>query len=723
MDKEKILEEAKERFADCEDNWAEQRSLALEDLRFARLGEQWPEEIKRQRELEKRPCLTINRLPSFIRQVVNDARLNKPSISVHPVDSGADVETAEIISGLIRNIEYTSDAEVAYDTALESAVTCGMGFFRISVDYTTDDVFDLDIKIERIPNPLSVYFDPYSAAADASDWSYCFVTEILPKDQFKQRYPKAEVSDWEGDFDGNWLSKDTVRVAEYWTREEEDALLLQLSDGTILYEDQYLENLELFESSGIQILGQRSTKKSVVIQRIISGSEILEENSWAGKYIPIVPVFGDEVVEESKRHFLSLVRQSKDAQMMYNFWRSASTELVALAPKAPFIGPSGAFDTDHEKWETANTVTHPYIEYDGQIPPQRQPFAGPPAGALQEALNASDDMKSIMGLHDASLGARSNETSGKAILARQREGDVSTFHYIDNLSRAIRYAGRVLLDLIPKVYKEPRVLRVMGMDDSVENVQVNQQHEKGGMVRMHDLTSGKYDLTVKTGPSFTTQREEAYTQMIQMVQAHPNIAPLIGDLIAKNADWPGAEEIAKRLKAMLPPQIQALDKMEGLQPEAQAAIAQMQQQLQQMDQVIQQGQQLLKEKDQQITELGLELKNKQGDQALKAREIEVKERIEQAKLVEGQRETIVNTMMEALKAKVDALGAFQSAPLQDLSAVLESVTGNSQAMSEAIAAFAEASVMIAAENATPKSKTVQIKAPSGAIYEGTVQEQ
>lgn len=723
MDNEKILEEAKERFADCEDNWAEQRSLALEDLRFARLGEQWPEEIKRQRELEKRPCLTINRLPSFIRQVVNDARLNKPSISVHPVDSGADVETAEIISGLIRNIEYTSDAEVAYDTALESAVTCGMGFFRISVDYTTDDVFDLDIKIERIPNPLSVYFDPYSTAADASDWSYCFVTEILPKDQFKQRYPKAEVSDWEGDFDGNWLSKDTVRVAEYWTREEEDALLLQLSDGTILYEDQYLENLELFESSGIQILGQRSTKKSVVIQRIISGSEILEENSWAGKYIPIVPVFGDEVVEESKRHFLSLVRQSKDAQMMYNFWRSASTELVALAPKAPFIGPSGAFDTDHEKWETANTVTHPYIEYDGQIPPQRQPFAGPPAGALQEALNASDDMKSIMGLHDASLGARSNETSGKAILARQREGDVSTFHYIDNLSRAIRYAGRVLLDLIPKVYKEPRVLRVMGMDDSVENVQVNQQHEKGGMVRMHDLTSGKYDLTVKTGPSFTTQREEAYTQMIQMVQAHPNIAPLIGDLIAKNADWPGAEEIAKRLKAMLPPQIQALDKMEGLQPEAQAAIAQMQQQLQQMDQVIQQGQQLLKEKDQQITELGLELKNKQGDQALKAREIEVKERIEQAKLVEGQRETIVNTMMEALKAKVDALGAFQSAPLQDLSAVLESVTGNSQAMSEAIAAFAEASAMIAAENATPKSKTVQIKAPSGAIYEGTVQEQ
>ena len=266
---------------------------------------------------------------------------------------------------------------------------------------------------------------------------------------------------------------------------------------------------------------------------------------------------------------------------MFNYWRTTSTELVALAPKAPFIGRKGAFDTDASKWASANVQTHAYIEYDGNEPPMRQPFSGVPAGALQEALNASDDMKSIMGMYDASLGARSNETSGRAIMARQREGDVSTFHYIDNLSRAIRHAGRILIDLIPKVYSAPRVVRVLGASGEARSVAVNQTAsvpdpaDKARRIeKIYDLAVGKYDLTVKSGPSFTSRREEAATQMIELIRAYPPAAPLIGDLLAKNLDWPGADEIAGRLAAMLPPEIKQ-GEAKGADPGAEAAKAQL----------------------------------------------------------------------------------------------------------------------------------------------------
>lgn len=307
------------------------------------------------------------------------------------------------------------------------------------------------------------------------------------------------------------------------------------------------------------------------------GAVVLETVDWAGKYIPIVPVYGEEMHVDGRRRLRSLVRDAKDPQRMFNYWRTTSTELVALAPKAPFIGRKGAFETDATKWATANVQTHAFIEYDGPEPPMRQPFSGVPAGALQEALNASDDMKSIMGLHDASLGARSNETSGRAIMARQREGDVSTFHYVDNLSRAIRHAGRILIDLIPRVYSTPRVLRVLGASGEARLAPVNQKFEAQaadaeGQVRkverIYDLGAGKYDLTVRSGPSFTSRREEAASQMIELIRAYPPAAPMIGDLLAKNLDWPGADEIAQRLAAMLPGQLK------GVAPEVEQAKAQ-----------------------------------------------------------------------------------------------------------------------------------------------------
>ena len=649
-DQEDILLKARKDFERCQAANNHNRLEALEDIRFARLGEQWPADVLKQRETEQRPCLTINKMMAFIRQVVNDSRQNKPSIKVHPVDDNADKETAEVINGLIRNIEYSSNADVAYDTAVECAVSGGFGYFRIGMDYAYDDAFDMDLTVERISNPFSVHGDPNSTAADSSDWDVAFIETRMPIDEFKRKYKgKANIdfdSDGWNDIGDPWLDEETVLIAEYWTREEIEKDIYMLETGEVVdaatLED---EDLQMALAMGLKRLkvdqktGQPVTRKSKgckVRQRIVTGADVLEDNEWPGKYIPIVPVYGDEFDIEGKRYFYSLIRHAKDAQRMFNYWRTTSTELVALAPRVPFIGPTGAFDTDAEKWGTANTTSHSYLQYDGMQPPQRQSLdSGPAAGALQEALNASDDMKAIIGLYDASLGARSNETSGRAIMARQREGDVATFHFIDNLSRAIRHAGRILIDLIPKVYDTPRVVRIMGEDGTEEAKPVNQEYPKppqegeppenegmetqNAVIAMHDLTAGKYDLTVTTGPSFTTKREEAAAQMTEFIRSFPAAAPVIGDILARNLDWPGADEIAKRLESINPAKQQ-----QGIPPQIQQAIQQGQQmiqQLQQENQRLKDGHDI-KQADSQTKQFDAETKRMQAEGKMQVDSIE-----------------------------------------------------------------------------------------------------
>lgn len=610
---EKILAQARDDFERCQSAEAENREEGLDDLRFARLSEQWPEEIRKKRDAEGRPCLTINRLPAFIRQVVNDSRQNKPAVQVHPVDSQADPKTAEILSGLIRNIEYASDADVAYDTAVECAVTTGFGYFRIATEYAFDDAFDLDIVIKRIANQFTVYGDPDSTAADSSDWNVAFVTDMYTKAAFEEMWPDADPVDFDGSsgyasLTSPWREGDHVMVAEYWTRKKVDKTIYKLATGEVVDEDRLrvltgqeeldpLLTEQILGVMGMQIVGERQTRAWKVTQHILSGCEVLETNEWAGRYIPIIPVYGDEVNEEGKRHFRSLIRDAKDPQRMLNFWRTASTEIVALAPRTPWIGQEGQFDGD-PNWQTANTESHAYLTYqnvDGALsPPMRQPLDGGPAlGAMQEAMSAGEDMKTIIGIHDAGLGQRSNEISGVAIKARQREGDVSTFHFIDNLSRGIRHAGRVLIDLIPTVYNGQRMIRILGEDKKAQTVPLgvevpanavpgagDDQMPEGAM-RIFDLSAGKYDVTVEAGPSFSTKREEAATQMMEFIQAFPAAAPIIGDLFAANLDWPGATEIAARLKTMLPEQLQ------GQNPvieQGKKMIEQLQQQLQAVQQ-------------------------------------------------------------------------------------------------------------------------------------------
>ena len=669
------LKDDLEAFKRTDEAESDQRKEALDMLKFVKLGEQWPTEVEAQRAKEGRPCLVINRLPAFGKQVTNDARQNRPMIKTHPVGDKADRETSEILNGLIRNIEYTSNADVAYDTALDFAVNSGIGYTTVNIDYADTDSFDKDIRIDRVDNPFAIYGDPDSKAADSSDWNSAFVVQKMTKHAFETRWPDAQSSGFDlSDINTGWFDDDKIQVAERWSRILVPSTLIKLSDGSIMAEPEFLKLKDILDVQGVTVTGTRDTQIHKVVMRIITGVETLETNPWVGRYIPIVPCYGDEVNVDGKRSWQSLFHFAKDAQRNYNYHRSMITELGALAPKTPFIGPVGAFDTDIDKWTTANNQAHAFIGYDGPIPPQRQGFAGPPPGVMQEALAASDDMKTIMGLYDASLGARSNETSGKAILARQREGDVSTFNFIDNQSRMIRHLGRILVDLIPKVYDVPRIVRCIKEDGTNYAVPVNQpvqviqkppvpgqpnvpeyrpvdpnappqqpqgqagpQGQQGapmqpgmqqqpmppqispeqsaelsGLIKTFDLAAGKYDVTCESGPSFTTRREESANQMMQFVQAFPAAAPVIGDLIAKSLDWPGSDEIAKRLQGMLPPGAQ------GQNPQlmqAQQAIQQLQQQL---GQALQQ------------------LNDKQGDMQLKQGELQIKGQDSQLKMQELQ---------------------------------------------------------------------------------------
>lgn len=579
-----------ERIAEMEDD---QRETFIEDMKFARHGDQWPEVIRRAREMEGRPCLTINRMNSFIRQVVNDARQNKPAPKARPVDSKADVATAKIIEGLFRNIEQISSADTAYDTAVDCAASGGFGYIRVVIDYANDDAFDLDLLIKRVANPLSIYGDPDSTEADSSDWEKAFVVDKCTKKQFERRWGDKSQVDWDDDAWSqvkDWKDDNTCRVAEYWHCSYETRTKLLAVDGRDgsrhVYDRKDFEAsedlMQLAQMGILQIQAEREYQARRFKQTFMTGAEVLETNDWMGSYIPIIPVYGDEYWIEGQRYFRSLIHSAKDAQRMFNFWRTNSTELVALAPRVPFIGRKGTFASDSEKWATVNTESHAYLEYDTE-PPARQPLdMGVAAGSLQEALNASDDMKSILGIYDASLGARSNETSGRAIMARQREGDVSTFHFMDNLSRAIRHTARVVLDLIPHVYNKERIIRVLGEDGGEQSVKVNAptpMKDKEGkpvkddmgneIMQLHDLTVGKYDIQVSSGPSFTTRREEAAMQMTEMIRAFPQAAPLVADILARNFDWPGAEEIAERFKALVPQQAQG-----GLPPQVQAQLQQ-----------------------------------------------------------------------------------------------------------------------------------------------------
>ena len=598
---------------------SESREDEIDDLKFYAGSPdnrwQWPADVLATRgavqgqTINARPCLTVNKLPQHVRQVTNDQRQNRPSGKVIPADDHADVEVAEIFNGMVRHIEYISDADVAYDTACENQVSYGEGYIRILTEYCDENTFDQDIKIGRVRNSFSVYMDPTIQDPTGADAKWCFITEDITKDEYQRMYPdSAPITTLQtlGVGDQNlsqWLMEDTIRVADYYYVDYDKATL-NLYPGNVTAFDGTPEDKQLKAIYGKPKRTRESDRVKIKYCKI-NGYEILEEREWAGKYIPVVRIVGNEFEVDGRLYVSGLVRNAKDAQRMYNYWVSQEAEMLALAPKAPFIGYGGQFEGYENQWKTANTNNWPYLEVNpdvtdgagGMLPlPQR---AQPPmasSGLLQAKAGASEDIKASTGQYNASLGMGSNERSGKAILARQREGDVGTYHYGDNLARGVRHIVRQLVDLIPKIYDTQRVARIIGLDGETSMVKIDpMQQEPVKKIMQDDIVIdkiynpnvGKYDVVVATGPGYATKRQEALEAMAQLLQGNPSLWAVAGDLFVKNMDWPGAQEMAKRFAKTIDPKLmEDGDKS----PELQMAEQQMQamgQEMEQMHQMIQ----------------------------------------------------------------------------------------------------------------------------------------
>lgn len=618
---EEFLTTARKRWERCAAAESDDRTMAVDDLRFKN-GEQWPEQIRASRTAEKRPCLTINKMKTFVHQITNDQRQNRPAINVTPVGDKADPETAKMLKGLIKQIERQSNADIAYDTAFDGAVSNGWGYWRILTDYEDDDTFDQVIKIARIRNPFRVYMDPDSQEPDGSDAQWCFISDLIPKAEFKQNWPNADQSDWDtttGESYKDWVTQTHVRIAEYFCFETKKRKLLALTSGHIGFEDELAQELkDQIALDPSVVRNEREVNAKKIRWYKITGREVLEENEWMGKWIPVVKVVGDEIDIEGKVTRAGLVRDAKDPQRMYNFWCTSETELIALAPKAPWIMEEGQVEGHEQRWKEANNKPYPYLLYKGTSvgnkpapPPQRQQFAGPPAGVVQAKIGAAQDMQAVTGVRfDATQHERLADESGKAMRELKRIGELGNFHYVDNLGRSLRHTGRILVDLIPKVYDTNRVLTILREDDTEEQVgidptmqtAVGEDKTSDGRTRaLYNPKVGDYDVAVTIGPSFATKRAEAADSMLGFMKAVPQAAPVIGDLIAKNMDWPGAQEIAARLAASLPPNLQKMS-LGKFPPEAQSLIQSLTGQLEQMQQQHQKALAMLgdKEADRQI---------------------------------------------------------------------------------------------------------------------------
>lgn len=625
---DELLEDIRENFKIASEVYSDQRAKALEDFEF-RNGDQWPSDLRNQRQRDGRPCLSINKLPQFIRQVVNNQKINRPSINVNPADSQAQKEVAKVLQAIIKNIESQSMAETAYDTAFDNAVTGGEGYFRISTNYVDDKSFEQEISIKAIDNVFSVYIDP-NFKSDFTNIEWAFIFDDISKEEFERLYPDSECASGTMFYDSSnsWIRNDLVMVAEYFYIDYEPIKIVQLKNGETFTREEY-EKLDEEIKINFPILKERDSQRKTVKWVKTNGYEILEETTFPGEYIPIVPVFADTYIVNGKRIFEGIVRQAKDAQRAYNFWYSAETELIALAPKATWVGVEGQFEGHENEWATANNVNTPYLEYkpvshSGQPapPPQRTQFDPQIQSILGAKAGANEDLKAITGIYDPSLGKEQKEASGRALITKQRQAEVTNFMYIDNLCKSLKYAGKILLNIIPLVYDTQRVIRIKGgINEEDQNVIINAFDTKDAVF----LEVGKYDVDVSIGPYGENQRQDAIDSMLAIMQINPEMSALIGDIFIGKQDWDGAKEISERLKIMLPPALQSNKEMP---PEIQAQVAQAQAQYEQKIQEqtiqLQQMQQLIADLTSQSNKFQSELNNKQA-------EIESRERIEALK--------------------------------------------------------------------------------------------
>lgn len=709
-----IVEEATKLYQRDKDAWSEVYQKALDDLYFQsdEEGAQWYPEDYQSRIDTKRPALQVDQLSQFVHQVANDIRMNTPSISVLPSGNGSDIETAEIFKGLIRNIEYQSNADDVYDNASLSAIRCSIGFIRIDHAYTDDEGFEQELLLNRVVNPLSCYLDADSVQCDGRDAKHANILEPMLVSEFKKQYPgKDPISFGDDNIRTDYKDTDVINVTEFFILRESTRDVGADAYGQVV---DYTDGMSK----------KRTLKKTTVKRYKLSGNDILEETSFPGKFIPVVPVYGEENWIDGKRHLLSLIRRAKDPQRMQNYWASLETELLQKMPQAPVMAAAGQIDDYADDWRNpgkAFALRYKHVDSKGNIMPAPQRLDPPsiPTGIVNARREAIEDIKASMGLYNASIGARSNETSGVAIERRQQEGDVATFHFGDNLVRSITQVGRVLVCAIPEIYDTPRIIRIIGIEDEPSEVGIN-----GKMVeeqeQAFDLTKGKYDVRVTTGASFTTKRQETATVLSELIKAQPELAAIMGDIYFKNSDFSGAEAMAERMKKWIeknnPGMIESEEGEEPVDPQKiqmQQMIEAMQAELVQLKQNEnnKQGELAIKQGDLELK--GAELQLKQQELELKEAELLGKFKLEDKKIDSENLRTRIDAKKTANPDSAMSDPDLHEDGISPLASILEQFAQATQMQAETLAASiqqmtqsqAQGQALLAAAISKPKQVT------------------
>jgi hypothetical protein len=602
----------------CEEAQSANRAEAMDDIRF-REGQQWPAEVINSRKLQDRPMLTINKTDAYCTRVENEQRQQRPRIKVDPVGSEATVKVAQIVQGLVRHIENNrGGGDLAYDTGYSQSITSGEGFLRVHADFVDEKSFEQELFLLPIENQFSVYFDPNSCMPDGSDGEECLVTDMVPKHTFRRMYPDADDGanfhpSGQGDNYANWVTKEQIRVAEYWRIERVPRQLVKLSTGKVMWRDEFEKHIEqvkgqVAEGTLPTIEEERKSWDRKLRYWKLTALDVLEKRELPGKWLPIVPVIGRSTIVDGKRKRKGLVRNAKDPAKMYNFWRTSMTESIALAPKAKWLLAAGQDEGFTNEWTQANISAYPVLHYnqldaDGKDapPPTRIQPEPPPEGIMVAASAIGEDLSSVLGIIDPAMRVGGN-VSGKALNAERQQSDTSTFNYFDNLTRSIAQIGRILLDLIPTYYGEPgRVVRILGDDGSSKQVTINQTNPSPGENTpgpveqvINDVTVGEYMVVMDTGPGLNTKRQEAVTALMPLVAQNEKLMDIAGDLVFRNMDFPGADVIADRLAAQNP--LANIDDTSEIPQSAQIKMKQMQTVIQQLQQQLQGAAQEIKMK-------------------------------------------------------------------------------------------------------------------------------
>lgn len=633
-----IVQVAKNCYQADESAWSEVYNKAREDLEF--LSDepyaQWQQQVYTARLQSGQQVLSIDQLSQFVHQVVNDIRQNTPSIAAIPANDDADVPTADIFKGLIRGIEYQSNADDVYDTAANYSVKSSIGFIRVDHDYADDMGFEQDLCIKRVINPLTCWIDSNSIECDGRDAQHATILEDVTVTEFKRRWPKYDPSDFSGKKQKNLKNADTITVAEFFRIEEDTKTIAQTDDGNLVEDD-----------SETDYKTKRVIKKTKVMRYWVSGQDVLESGKFPGKYIPIVPVYGEEAWINGKRNIFSLIRKSKDVQMMFNLWASLETDLLLKQPNAPVMVAAGSIENYKDDWlnpSKSMALRYDQVMEDGSRYDQPQRLQPPtiPTGIVNAKRETLDDIKATLGMYNASIGQRSNETSGVAIANRAREGDVATYHFADNLNRSITQVGRILVSAIPEIYDTPRIIRIIGLEDEPKQVGINGQIVPG-QEQQYDLTKGKYDVRVTTGASYTTKRQETVAALQSTFQAQPELMQILGDIYFKNSDFAGAQAMAERMKKVIDKSNPGLTEDGAEAPNPQ--MLQMQGQLQQAQSIIQQG-------AQEIQQLQQQLQSKQAENAFKAQDSQTKSQLDAAKLQQQQQQMQLDAQIKQMELEL-----------------------------------------------------------------------